>query len=234
MYFQKFPTTYYTLDDRSTVQVVTNILLRNVIEDSVKNNYSIYDEYDVKDGETPEIVADKFYDNPQYHWIVLHMNDIIDPRFDWVLPYNSLVKYCEGKYNDINAVHHYEDGNGYTVPGNLYLSSNVEFANFNHGDVITNNTNTGIGYVTSVINESNVVVTVTSGGFVDGDVMVLYSNSSIRANITGTSAISGTAVTNLSYEEDLNEAKRRIKVLKPVYVDSLVNEFTRNIESINA
>ena len=85
MYFEKFPTTFYTLDDQKTVQIVRNIFLRLNINENIKNNLSLYDEYDVLDGETPEIVADKFYKNPQSHWLILHMNDILDPRFDWPL-----------------------------------------------------------------------------------------------------------------------------------------------------
>ena len=54
MYFKSFPYTYYSLDDASTVQVVTNITSRAVLSDEVKNNLSLYDEYDIKDGETPE------------------------------------------------------------------------------------------------------------------------------------------------------------------------------------
>ena len=95
MYFEKFPTTFYTLDDQKTVQIVRNIFLRLNINENIKNNLSLYDEYDVLDGETPEIVADKFYKNPQYHWLILHMNDILDPRFDWPLSTNNLIKYCQ-------------------------------------------------------------------------------------------------------------------------------------------
>ena len=88
MYFQNFPITYYSLDDTSTAQVVTNIALRIKLSDELKNNLALYDEYDIKDGETPEMVADKFYSNPLLHWLVLHTNDILDARFDWPLDSN--------------------------------------------------------------------------------------------------------------------------------------------------
>ena len=51
MYFQNFPITYYSLDDTSTAQVVTNIALRIKLSDELKNNLALYDEYDIKDGE---------------------------------------------------------------------------------------------------------------------------------------------------------------------------------------
>lgn len=160
MYFSYFPYTYYSLDDRRSVQLITNILLRNKFNDTLKNNYSLYDEYDILDGETPEIVADKFYNNPQLHWIILHMNDIIDPRFEWLLSASDLVSFCQAKYTNINDIHHYVD-----VNGNYVFVSDPQ----NPGSAIP--------------------------------------------------------VTNYQYEEELNEGRRRIKVLKPQYIEVVLKDF---------
>ncbi len=98
MYFSKFPKILYTLDDQRSGQVVPDIMRRAIINEEYKNNSSYYDLYDVKDGETPEMLADLFYGNPQYHWIILHANDIIDPRFDWPLSQENLYQFCVSKY----------------------------------------------------------------------------------------------------------------------------------------
>ena len=229
MYFKSFPYTFYSLDDASTVQVVTNITNRVVLSDEVKNNLGLFDEYDIKDGETPELVADKFYNNSELHWLVLHYNEIIDPRFDWPLDTNNLNRYATGKYNDINAVHHYEDANGDYTNGNVYLLSSNAFTNFSVNDVLTNNTNIGIGYITSKISASNVIVTVTSGGFKTGDQILKSSNTAISANITSTVVVSGTPITNFTLEDENNEAKRRIKILKASYIDAVVNDFKKKL-----
>jgi hypothetical protein len=231
MYFQSFPYTLYTLDDTDTVQLVTNITTRIKINDEVKNNLSLFDKYDVRDGESPELVADKFYNNPQLHWIVLQYNDIIDPRFDWPLSTNDLNQYAAGKYNSVNATHHFEDNSGNYTNGNVYLMSSNAFVNFNINDAITNNTNTGVGYITQKISSSNVRVTVTTGGFISGDQILKSANTNISANITSTVIISGTPVTNLVYEDTVNESKRKIKILKPAYVNGLVQDFKRKLES---
>lgn len=164
MYFDQFPLTYYTLDDKTTVQVIRNILLRVVFNDEIKNNLSIFDEYDVTDGETPEIVASKVYGSSQYHWIILHMNDIIDPRFDWPLSTYNLIKYCQGKYTNIDAVHHYENIEGFIV---------------------------------------------------------------------NSDAVGAIPISNFQYEDVVNESKRRIKLLKPQYIQSIVREFTNKIAEVN-
>jgi hypothetical protein len=229
MYFKSFPYTYYSLDDASTVQVVTNITTRVVLSDEVKNNLSLYDEYDIKDGETPELLADKFYGNPEQHWLILHYNEIIDPRFDWPLDTNNLNRQVASKYANVNAVHHYEDANGNYTNGNVYLISSNDFSEFNVNDVLTNNTNTGTGYITQKISSSNVRVTVTTGGFISGDRIKNTSNTSSSANITSTVVLSGTPVTNYEYEDTVNESKRRIKILKAPYVDAVVNDFKKKL-----
>ena len=231
MYFEAMPQTLYSLeDDRSNVKLVTNITTRVKINDQVKNQYGLFEEYDVKNGETPELVAEKFYNNSKLHWIILHYNDIIDPRFDWVMDTNNLVKYVTGKYSNINGIHHYEDANEAYTNGNVYLLSSAAFGNFTAGDVIINNTDPGIGYITTKTSNSNVIITVSSGGFGSGDQIKLNSNAQVTANITSTTTISGTPVTNYVYEDIVNEAKRRIKILKLVYVDPVVKEFKKNLE----
>lgn len=231
MYFEAMPQTLYSLeDDRSNVKLVTNITTRIKINDEVKNLYGLYDEYDVKNGETPEFVAEKFYNNSKLHWIILHYNDIIDPRFDWVMDTNNLVKYVTDKYSNINGIHHYEDTNNAYTNGNVYLMSSAAFGNFSSGDVIINNTGSGTGFISTKVSSSNIIITVSTGGFNSGDQIKLNSNTQVNANITSTVTISGTPVTNYVYEDIVNEAKRKIKILKLVYVDPVVKDFKKNLE----
>jgi len=229
MYFKSFPYTIYSLDNTTTVQVITDITNRITLSDEVKSNLGLFDEYDVKDGETPELVADRFYNNPELHWIVLHYNEIIDPRFDWPLDTNNLNRYVAGKYANVNAVHHYEDANGNYTNGNVYLLSSADFTEFNINDAITNITNTGTGYITQKNSSSNVRVTVTTGGFISGDRIRNTSNTRSSANITSTVVLSGTPVTNYTYEDDVNESKRRIKILKASYIDAIVSDFKKKL-----
>ena len=83
MYFRSFPVTYYTNDDKSTVQILQNLLLRNVVDQEIKDNFSLFDEYDIKDGDTPEILAFNLYGDSNLHRLILHYNENLDPRFDW-------------------------------------------------------------------------------------------------------------------------------------------------------
>lgn len=79
-------------------------------------NITAYDLYDIVDGETPEIIADKIYGNAQYHWIIMLANDIYDYRQDFPLTQLQLERYVADKYgDDADATRHYEDENGFVV-----------------------------------------------------------------------------------------------------------------------
>lgn len=101
-YFSKFPLLPYTVDSGVTFSVVSDILRRISVNQQTRENFSLYEEYTVQDGETPETVSFKVYGDSQYHWVVLMLNDIIDPRFDWPLTETQLYDYAVSKYGTAN------------------------------------------------------------------------------------------------------------------------------------
>ena len=227
MYFQKFPYTFYTLDDRKTTQVIQNILIRNKINDEVKNSFVLYDEYDVRDGDTPEILAYKFYGDSNLHWLILQMNEILDPRFDWPLDTVKFQDYLNSKYPDIDGIDHYEDSNQNPINGNVILNASV-FNNYNVGDVVYNLSSKGIGFITTS-SSASLIVTVTEGGFKAGNEISNKIVGTNQATITSTTSITGTPVTFYVAEDRANEAKRRVRILKPQFVSAIVAEFDRKI-----
>lgn len=130
MYFSKFPKMQYTFDDGKTYSICTDILVRAGFLDSAIKNEVFYEEIDVPEGDTPEILSDKLYGNPLYHWIILIANDIIDPVLDWPMTQSQLADYVEQKYTDgIYGTHHYEDTDGIIVNASdlAYPVSNYEY-----------------------------------------------------------------------------------------------------------
>lgn len=83
MYFENFPVIPYDSVGDGEFKIVTNLLKRVAVRSKVKTNIAYYDTYDVKEGETPEIIADKLYDDPELHWIILLLNDITDRYHQW-------------------------------------------------------------------------------------------------------------------------------------------------------
>jgi hypothetical protein len=133
--------------------VTRNIRFRR----DVLANVTVYDDYDIVDGETPEIIAEKIYGNAEYHWIVMLSNDRYDYRNDFPLTYVDLQRYIEEKYGaQADNIRHYLDARGY---------------------------------------------------FVDSDFPGAVS------------------VSNRQYEEDVNESKRRIKIISPQLVNTILKNF---------
>lgn len=112
-YFSKFPVLQYDIAGTNVeFKTVINLLKRVRLREKVKNNLFIYYDYDVMDGERPDIVAEKYYGSSQYHWLVLFSNSIVDPLFEWPLEYNDFIALVEKKYGSVpeahRVVHHYE------------------------------------------------------------------------------------------------------------------------------
>ena len=200
--------------------------LRAKIDDLVKNNLSYFDLYDVKDGDTPEIIAFNYYGDSNLHWVVLLMNEILDPRYDWPLDTVQLNDYTVQLWKDVDGIHHYEDSNGNQINGNVQINAS-SFTGYSAGQVVYNSSGVGKGFITSVPSATSIIVTATEGGFKADDVISNNSMGTNKVTITSTTVLSGTPVTNLIYEDEQNENKRRIKLLKPTYV-SIISSSLEN------
>ena len=82
-YFDKFPKIYYDANGDGKYKVMTDILSRVKLTANIKENLLEFDYYNVKDGETPEMIAHKYYDDPELHWTILVANEVIDYYSDW-------------------------------------------------------------------------------------------------------------------------------------------------------
>ena len=112
MYFANFPFIPYDSVGDNQFKMVTNLLKRVAVRTKVKANTLLFDTYDVTEGETPESIADKLYDNPQYHWVVLFVNNI----FYYFCFLNTLgYKHkCIGKIPATNSLkHEFHSGSNY-------------------------------------------------------------------------------------------------------------------------
>lgn len=164
MYFKNIPRILYSLDSNRTTFLATDIFRRVKSDYQNIQNSLAYDEYDIKEDETPEILADQIYNNPQLHWVILIVNEIIDPRWDWPLDVITLESYIDEKYGD--------------------TKNNVRYYVNNDGDVV-------------------------------------------HSSYAGVK----TPVTNYNYEVELNESKRRIRILKPQFVPVFITSFMEKMNN---
>ena len=108
MYFDNFPTIPYDSELTGQFKDVKNLLRRVGVRAKVKSNASLFDTYDVKNGETPESIAFKLYGDAELHWVVMLLNDITDRYHDWPMSEAQFLQFVNEKYSNVDAVHHYE------------------------------------------------------------------------------------------------------------------------------
>lgn len=112
MYFEKFPVMRARLDGK--FKPITDIFYRIAPITNIIKNVEAIQTTAVEDGETPEILAYKIYGNEEYHWILLVLNNIVDPREEWPKTSRELYDFCVAKYGEGNiytTTHHYQTTN---------------------------------------------------------------------------------------------------------------------------
>lgn len=123
--FESFPRITYTLDDGDTEQVVVDIFKRVVLSKEFQENSAYFETYEVRHGETPEELSFRFYGTESLHWLILMTNNIVDPRFEWPVSEENLLKIVEDKYggeNNIFAINRAVDSKGYQIETFFVLS----------------------------------------------------------------------------------------------------------------
>lgn len=108
MYFRKFPKIEYDVKGDGVMRTMTDITRRARLKQSTLLNRVNFDFYDIPDGETPESLAAKYYNDPNLHWVILLANDIKDVYADWPMSVERFETFVKSKYTDINGIHHYE------------------------------------------------------------------------------------------------------------------------------
>jgi len=107
-YFEMFPQVFYDNKGDGNYSVMTNLLARVKLIDSAKSNIIDFDYYDVKDGETPEIIAHKYYGDVNLHWTIMVLNNIVDYYEDWPMSVQRFEEFVKEKYDNPQEIHHYE------------------------------------------------------------------------------------------------------------------------------
>lgn len=241
-YLDSFPRIDYSIgEEKNITENVTNIFRRYAILRDIISNTTAYVLYEVEDGDTPEILAEKFYNDAGAGWIIMYANKIIDPQFDWPLSENAFRKYIIEKYGSVAAAqtsyHHYEKIVETTVGDQTYTRTylvNKERLTENALDVpYTYYTPYSNNYFltadTALISTDNVYFTVDHSNHFSYDDTSLPEYYSYDAHDVNDTTVYintyGKAVTNYDYELQLNDNKRYIKIIKASYYDQIMYEF---------
>jgi hypothetical protein len=255
MYFKDFPKFIYDFNYGTTdnkTSVVTDITRNVRFRKDIFSSVTYYDEYDIVDGETPEIIAEKIYGNAEYHWIIMLANDRFDYLTDFPISTSSLPRHIAQKYNPVL----------YAKAGEWYFSGTgserkLSFRVFNFNDAfnpetlqtsvsftVTGQTTTGPFSVSKVWGTSDsgidyatqhffVKTLVGATGDLVGDLTITTSgrenNPIYWLNADGYKVSSdhpgAVSVSGAQEEERLNDVKRRIKIISPQLVNTILKNF---------
>ena len=211
-YFNYFPKTFYTSNnDVNGVEAITNIIARFAFDSQLKENSSAFYPYQIQDSDTPEIIADKYYGNVEYHWVVLLFNNIIDPQFDWPLKSDTLIDYIDKKYT-ANGSANTPAQSGLTWA----LSENNVQGYFK---VVTTTANDGTITQEKITIDANTYANVATGT----NTYTTQAGESVKVVVTKETQ------SYYTYETNLNESKREINLVKSDFLPQIEKEFKRVI-----
>lgn len=241
-YFNSFPKIQYSIDgSNNSTEIVTNIIQRYGILREVLTNASAYLLYEIEDGDTPEILAEKFYNDAGAGWIILYANKIMDPQFDWPLSDENFKKYIVQKYGSIanaaSTIHHYEKvvetrvgdqtyTRTYGIGKERYTENALDvpytyYTPYSGNLVLTSDT--------ELVTTDNVMFTTDHSNHYSYDDTSIPEYYSYEAhNVSNTTVYMntyGNSITNYDYEMNENDNKRYIKVIKAVYFNQIMSEF---------
>ena len=104
-YFRNIPKVKYDIygTEPKKYRNVTNIMKRISFKPSVIEEISDYYPYRVNDGERPDTISYQRYGTVAYAYLIMLVNDIYDPLFDWPLTAQQFEKYLISKYGSVSS-----------------------------------------------------------------------------------------------------------------------------------
>ena len=224
-YFRTLPNILYQspLPERISTSeyiAVKNIFRRIKLNANISGSTTIFNKYIIEDFQRPETVAEELYGSSTLDYVVIltaGINNIIE---DWPLADHQVYNYALEKYGTtakMNEVHHYETHELRDENNKLLIEKGTVVK----GDFKIDGP--GLQYRAS------------------GAAPITWTSIRESGNVTlTTNTLGGTAeliqetigypVTNLQYETNKNEEKRKIDVLKPVYLQQFLNDFKEAIK----
>lgn len=230
-YFSKIPNILITQQNKA--YALKDLAIRITPSTKYTENNTILDDYFVTDGETPEMISNAIYDSPFYHWVILLTNNIVDPREEWPISNSKIMDRVYLNYdfqitvpsgaaysvNDILTSSTYNDKFIVTSKsGNVIeVRSQNGFVPLTTSNTFTNETTDVSGLtLTTVVLPPNRI-----HHYYDTELEVIVDYDAGNINLV--------SVTNLEHENDINDKKRTIKVLKPELLPSFLKTFNSRL-----
>lgn len=100
-FFKHYPLVRYGNNVANTVSV--NLMAKIAFQKTIQQNYEVFHPYTIQEGDRADTIANLYYGDPGYDWIVYYSNGIIDPYYDWYMDSSSFNKFITSKYGSLTT-----------------------------------------------------------------------------------------------------------------------------------
>lgn len=245
-YFKNFPLTTYNFQDNPYSKTLVVDIFRNIKTDVQIDDANAYIFYDIQENERPDQLSQMFYDTPEYFWTFFIINEHLWKGLtEWPKGYSELQDYINEKYTKTFITGYSEIGS--TGTNHLLIDK------FVIGETITGNVTGHTAIILAIDTFMNrLEITDATGDFAQDTIItgstsedtLVRSNSydfSVEDQINSAHHYEDASgmeiprvlfnkgeteifeITHREYEEQLNDDRQKIKVLKR----GLVEEFAR-------
>ena len=96
-YFSNFPKILYDIEGTNqrnpSFTTAANLMIRQRFRDAIKDEITAFYPYFIQESERPDTLAFDVYGDIKYIWVILMINNIIDPYWQWPLDAKNFTKY---------------------------------------------------------------------------------------------------------------------------------------------
>jgi hypothetical protein len=204
-YFNTLPKITQSVDNYTVSSV--NLVARNYFITNLLKQVTLFYDYDIKEIDSPDNMADRYYRNSYRYWLFMYANNSLHPQWDWPLTPNQFEKYLLDKYQS--------EADKLNVSVLEYAAST--FHHYEKDIITTDSNNLQTQVITIQIDEEEY------NNITDLSEKVAVFNDGTIVKKT----IQKREISVYDYEYQTNEDKRRIKILNSNFVSQAEKEFEK-------
>ena len=128
-YFSYLPNVYVgqeESDGRLGYRLIKNMFRRGYLDPIIEKYITAFETFYITDNMRPDELANKVYGDPNLDWVVLMVNNIIDPYTQWPKNTTDLNNYIEETYENPDAIHHWETNEVKLDDGTIFVQKGIE------------------------------------------------------------------------------------------------------------
>lgn len=100
-FFKHYPLIQYGNKVSNTVSV--NLMAKIAFQKTIQENYEVFHPYTIEEGDRADTIANFYYGDPGYDWIVYYSNIIVDPYYEWYMDNESFKRFITSKFGSITS-----------------------------------------------------------------------------------------------------------------------------------